>query len=155
MRSETLKPIGAHVTGVPITALNLKQVTWLRHQLGEYGVLILRGQDADDDDLLQFLRSFGDIVFTQGETPVDNHPDLNVVSNVGRSRPPRSQFHVDTSYVRIPPAYTALRAVDVPGPGRPDPVHQSVPRARHVARPCSPRPGRPRHHPRRHRGESR
>ena len=117
MRSETLKPIGAYVTGMTVSALTLKQVTWLRHQLGEYGVVILRGQDADDDDLLKFLRSFGDIVFTQGETPVDSHPDLNVVSNVGRSRPPRSQFHVDTSYVRVPPAYTALRAVDVPEQG--------------------------------------
>src|SRR4029079_17255034 len=48
---------------------------------------------------------------------VDGHPDLNVVSNVGRETPPRSTFHVDTSYVRTPPAYTALRAVDVPESG--------------------------------------
>ena len=44
-------------------------------------------------------------------------PDLNVVSNVGRTTPPRSVFHVDTSYVRTPPAYTALRAVQIPQRG--------------------------------------
>ena len=45
------------------------------------------------------------------------YPDLNVISNVGRSTPPRSVFHVDTSYVRCPPTYTALRAVTIPEHG--------------------------------------
>lgn len=39
------------------------------------------------------------------------------ISNVGRDRPPRSTFHTDTSYVRNPPLYTALRAVEVPEQG--------------------------------------
>lgn len=56
-------------------------------------------------------------MFTTGETPVPGFDDLNVISNVGRTTPPRSTFHVDTSYVRIPPAYTALRAVEVPESG--------------------------------------
>jgi taurine dioxygenase len=42
---------------------------------------------------------------------------LNLVTNVGRTRPPRSSFHTDTSYVRTPPAYTALRAVAIPERG--------------------------------------
>ena len=40
--------------------------------------------------------------------------------------PPRSSFHTDTSYVRNPPAYTALRAVEVPESGWADAVHQPV-----------------------------
>jgi taurine dioxygenase len=48
---------------------------------------------------------------------VPGFPELNVVSNVGRTRPPRSTFHTDTSYVRTPPAYTALRAASVPKRG--------------------------------------
>ena len=75
------------------------------------------GQDVDDAEFLAFLRKFGDPAFTQGETPVPGYPDLNVISNVGRSTPPRSVFHVDTSYVRRPPAYTALRAVEIPAKG--------------------------------------
>ena len=117
MHTTALKPLGAHVTGVAVDKLDAEQVDELRMLLGEHGVVILRGQDVDDEALLRFLRSFGDIVFTAGETPVPGHPDLNVVSNVGRTRPPRSVFHVDTSYVPTPPAYTALRAVEVPEHG--------------------------------------
>ena len=113
----TLKPLGAKVSGVAVDALDKPDVDRLRTLLAERGVLVFRNQHIDDDALLRFLRSFGDIVFTAGETPVPSHPDLNVVSNIGRNRPPRSHFHVDTSYVRKPPAYTALRAVTVPESG--------------------------------------
>ncbi len=64
-----------------------------------------------------FLRRLGGPVFTVGETPLPGHPDLNLISNVGRTTPPRSVFHVDTSYVSRPPAYTALRAVQIPRRG--------------------------------------
>ena len=80
-------------------------------------MVVLRGQDADDAGFVRFLRSFGPTMFTVGETPVPGHPELNVVSNVGRVKPPRSTFHTDTSYVRKPPAFTALRAVAVPERG--------------------------------------
>jgi hypothetical protein len=48
---------------------------------------------------------------------VAGFPDLNVVSNVGRTVAPRSTFHVDTSYVQRPPVYTALNAVTIPSHG--------------------------------------
>lgn len=114
MRAEALTPIGCLVTDVPVRELDPRQVSWLRQQLAEHGVVILRGQHVGDEDLLAFLRSFGDIRFTRGETPVPGCPDLNVITNVGRDRPPRSTFHVDTTYVPRPPSYTALRAVVVP-----------------------------------------
>jgi taurine dioxygenase len=117
MHVSVLNPLGAEVGGVTVDSLDRPQVEQLRRLLAEHGVLILREQHVDDDALLRFLRSFGDIVFTTGETPVPTHPELNVVSNIGRSRPPRSTFHVDTSYVRVPPAYTALRAVAIPERG--------------------------------------
>ena len=75
------------------------------------------GQDVDDAGFVAFLEQFGELMFTKGETPVAGFPDLNVISNVGRKTPPRSVFHVDTSYVRQPPAYTALRAVTIPAQG--------------------------------------
>ena len=89
--------------------------------------------DVDDEGFLRFLRSFGDLQFTEGETPVPGVDELNVISNVGRTTPPRSTFHTDTSYVRNPPAYTALRAVDRTGAGRPDVVQQPVPGLPHPA----------------------
>ena len=117
MHVTALEPLGASITGLRVDALDDAQQDDVRVLLAEHGVVILRDQHIDDDALLRFLRSFGDIVFTTGESPVATHPDLNVVSNVGRSRPPRSTFHVDTSYMQEPPAYTALRAVTIPDQG--------------------------------------
>jgi taurine dioxygenase len=112
-----LTPIGARVTGLAVDALDERTVTELRYLLAEHGVVVLPGQNVDDDGFLRFLRSFGPTMFTVGEMPVPRYPELNVVTNVGRTKPPRSTFHTDTSYVRKPPAYTALRAVSVPRRG--------------------------------------
>lgn len=117
MRTTVLEPVGVHVEDLDPRALDHDQASELALLLAEHGVAVLRDQPLDDDEFETFLRRFGDPVFTVGETPVDGHPDLNVVSNVGQDRPPQSRFHVDTSYVRHPPAYTALRAVKVPAQG--------------------------------------
>jgi taurine dioxygenase len=112
-----LSPVGLIVTGLPLAEVDAGTAAELRRLLASHGVLVLPGQQLDDAGFVTFLRKFGDLTFTQGETPVPGHPDLNVVSNVGRATPPRSVFHVDTSYVRRPPAYTALRAVTIPARG--------------------------------------
>ena len=43
-------------------------------QLAEHGVLILREQPLDDRRFLEFLRRFGDLMFTEGETPSRDFP---------------------------------------------------------------------------------
>jgi taurine dioxygenase len=117
MQETVLSPIGVTVTGLRIEDADDAAVTRLRRLLAEHGVAVLPDQHADDDAFVAFLRRFGALTFTVGETPVPGFPDLNVISNVGRTTPPRSVFHVDTSYVRNPPAYTALRAVQIPARG--------------------------------------
>ncbi|GAB6902599.1 TauD/TfdA dioxygenase family protein [Kineosporia succinea] len=120
MRTVVLNPVGAQVSDLPLSepsSRSAPDVSRLRLLLAEHGVLVLPGQEIDDPDFLAFLRCFGRLTFTAGETPVPGFPDLNVISNVGRTTPPRSVFHVDTSYVSNPPAYTALRAVTVPEQG--------------------------------------
>jgi taurine dioxygenase len=112
-----MTPIGARLTGLRVDTVDVATVAQVRHLLAEHGVLVLRGQHADDAGFVRFLRSFGPTMFTAGETPVPGHPELNVVSNVGRVKPRQSTFHTDTSYVRNPPAFTALRAVAVPERG--------------------------------------
>ncbi len=112
-----MTPIGARVTGLGVDALDVDTARDLRHLLAEHGAVVLPGQRTDDAGFVRFLRSFGPTMFTVGETPVPGQPELNIVSNVGRARPPRSTFHTDTSYVRQPPAFTALRAVTVPDRG--------------------------------------
>ena len=114
MRTRVLSPVGVEVTGVSLPSLSPAP---LRDLLARHGVVVLPDQHVDDEAFVGFLRGFGELMFTTGETPVAGHADLNVISNVGRTTPPRSTFHVDTSYVRHPPAYTALRAVDIPDRG--------------------------------------
>lgn len=117
MNVTEMSPIGARVADVRVDALGDDAVTEVRRLLAEHGVLVFTEQDADNEAFLAFLRSFGRTVFTVGETPVPGFPDLNVISNVGRTTPPKSTFHVDTSYVAHPPVYTSLRAVTVPAEG--------------------------------------
>ena len=89
----------------------------LRQLLAAHGVLIFRNQHLDDDGFVRFLGLLGAPAFTPGEQPLPGQPTLNAVSNVGRTTPPRSVFHTDSSYFAQPPAYTALRAVTVPQSG--------------------------------------
>lgn len=117
MQTEVLEPVGVELCGVDIREVAGDGVSQLRNLLADRGVVVFRDQPATDSAFLHFLRSFGELLFTAGETPVDGYPDLNVISNVGRVTPPRSVFHVDTSYVSQPPAYTALRTVQVPARG--------------------------------------
>ncbi|GAA4544876.1 TauD/TfdA family dioxygenase [Pseudonocardia xishanensis] len=118
MRLEVRRPIGATVRDLAVADAGPADLVG---PLAEHGVLVLPDQTADDAEFLAFLRRFGALAFTAGETPVPDFPDLNVISNVisnvGRTTPPRSSFHVDTSYVAAPPAYTALRAVAIPDVG--------------------------------------
>lgn len=117
LKYHTLTPVGAEVTRLRVGPLGERETRECKQLLAEHGVIVMRGQAAEDPQFLDFLRSFGEPVFTVGETPVPGFPNLNVISNVGRATPPRSTFHTDTSYVRNPPAYTALRAVNVPRHG--------------------------------------
>lgn len=117
MDTHALAPLGVRVTDVALDDLDDATVAALAALLAEHGVLVLPDQPLDDTAFLAFLRRFGPLMPSIGETPVDNFPELNVISNVGRTTPPRSTFYVDTSYVSSPPAYTALRAVQLPAAG--------------------------------------
>jgi taurine dioxygenase len=114
VRRAVLSPLGIELTNAPLKSLDTGEVQDL---LAEHGVVAFRGQHLSDAEFVRFLRRFGELMFSVGETPLAGFPDLNVISNVGRITPPRSVFHVDTSYVRRPPAYTALRAVEIPARG--------------------------------------
>lgn len=89
----------------------------MRRSLSEVGVVVIEGAALNDDDFVDFLVQLGPLTVTQGETPLPEQPALNFVTNVNRKTPPRSVFHTDTSYVRRPPAYTALKAERVPEVG--------------------------------------
>jgi taurine dioxygenase len=110
-------PLGVEVNDLPLDDLAPEQIGVIKDLLAEHGVAVLPDQHIDDATLVALLQRLGEPIFTTGETPVEGHPDLNVISNVGRTEPPRSSFHTDSSYLARPPDYTALRAVTIPGQG--------------------------------------
>ncbi|MEO0752238.1 MAG: TauD/TfdA family dioxygenase [Pseudomonadota bacterium] len=89
----------------------------VRDAVVHHGVAIVRNVHISAQDFVGFLRNFGELMFTAGETPVEGAEDLNLVTNVGRTAPPKSVFHSDTTYVARPPSITGLIAVDVPQQG--------------------------------------
>ena len=121
LRFSPLWPFGVEVgkASVDINTVATKPggADLLRAAIASHGVVVFREQWIDDQTFVSFLSRLGPLTFTAGETPVLHCPDLNIVSNVGRTTPPRSVFHTDTSYVAQPPAFTALRAVTLPATG--------------------------------------
>ena len=109
-----LLPFGIEVNGIKITDVQDKDIGSLKNALANNGFIVFRKQSVSDADFVDFLNRLGQVTFTVGETPVLHQSSLNIVSNIGRSHPPRSVFHTDTSYVSQPPAFTALRALTVP-----------------------------------------
>ncbi|MEM6708651.1 MAG: TauD/TfdA family dioxygenase [Pseudomonadota bacterium] len=117
MKVRTLDPFAHEITELSIASLDNDNLAELRRLATHDGVVVLRDQVVSDDQFVQFLEQLAPLTFTVGEQPVAAQPKLNVVTNVGRARPPRSVFHTDTSYVSCPPSFTALRAVVTPSQG--------------------------------------
>ena len=117
MGTSPLEPVGVELTGLAMDELDADTMLRIRGLLADHGVVVMPDQDIDDTTFVGFLKCFGELMSTEGEPALPGFPSLNLVSNVGRTTPPRSVFHTDTSYVRRPPAYTALRAVRIPTEG--------------------------------------
>lgn len=114
---QMLLPFGVEAVGLKITDLNGESIDAVKAAIARHGFMVFREQWLSDEAFTAFLSKLGQLTFTSGEKPVDGAPMLNIVTNVGRERPPRSVFHTDTSYIAKPPAFTALRIVKVPSSG--------------------------------------
>lgn len=82
-----------------------------------HGVVRVTSDGLDVQGFAAFMEELGEPMFTEGETPVPGFANLNIVTNVGRTTKPKSVFHSDTTYVRRPPKFSGLFAVDVPTSG--------------------------------------
>ena len=112
-----LVPVGMEVSGLDIQSISASLFDELAQLIASSRVVVFRDQILDDTSFVQFLQGFGELTFTEGEKPVENALDLNIVSNLDRQTPPRSVFHTDTSYIPRPPSFTALRPVLLPEKG--------------------------------------
>jgi taurine dioxygenase len=128
----TVTPTGAAL-GAEVDGIDLRHITgedfaaihraWLDHS-----VLLFRGQQLNDDDLIAFSRRFGELdwapIQENGRRFVDGHPEIYVVSNViengvaiGSLGAGEAVWHTDMSYLEDPPKASMLYAIEIPPTG--------------------------------------
>jgi len=125
--------LGAEIAGDDLRTIDLRNIddrdfaaihgAWLDHL-----VLLFRGQQLRDDDLIAFSRRFGELdwapVQETGRRFVAGHPEVYVVSNVIENGEPigslgagEATWHTDMSYLEFPPKASMLYALEVPAAG--------------------------------------
>jgi len=122
------KPLGAEIRGVDLRAVTDAGFAAIQRAWNDRSVLVFRGQQLTDDDLIAFSRRFGDLdwapVQETGRRFVEGHPEIYVVSNVVVNGEPigslgagEATWHTDMSYLEIPPKASMLYALEVPPAG--------------------------------------
>jgi taurine dioxygenase len=120
--------LGAEIRGVDLknladAAFRAIHSAWLDHL-----VVLLRGQQLTDEDLLAFSRRLGELdwapVQENGRRFVEGHPEIYVVSNVIENGQPigslgagEAVWHTDMSYLEMPPKASMLYALETPPEG--------------------------------------
>lgn len=99
---------------IPSVALRTNDV---RTRVEAEGVVRIAAPGITAHGFADFMETLGTPMFTLGENPVVDLPNLNLVTNAGRTTKPKSLFHSDTTYVAHPPSFSGLFAVDVPERG--------------------------------------
>jgi len=123
----------SHALGAELHDVDLRHVSdpvfesihqaWLEHL-----VVLFRGQNLNDEDLIRFSQRFGQLdwapVQETGRRFVDGHPEIYVVSNVIENGVPigslgagEAVWHTDMSYLETPPKASMLYALETPASG--------------------------------------
>jgi taurine dioxygenase len=120
--------LGAEVRGVDLRRIDDSAFAAIHRAWLDHLVLLFRGQDLDDDDLIAFSRRFGDLdlapIQENGRRFVEGHPEIYVVSNViengaaiGSLGAGEAVWHTDMSYLDDPPKASMLYAIEIPPAG--------------------------------------
>src|SRR5713101_4745548 len=124
----TGKPLGAEVRGVDLSNINAHEFAAIHRAWLDHLVLLFRGQQLADQDLIAFSRRFGDLdwapVQETGRRFVEGLPEIYVVSNVIENGLPigslgagEASWHTDMSYLEDPPKASMLYAIEIPPAG--------------------------------------
>jgi taurine dioxygenase len=120
--------LGAEIRGVDLKNINDSEFAAVYRAWLDHMVVLLRGQQLTDEDLIAFSRRFGDLdwapVQETGRRFVEGHPEIYVVSNVIENGAPigslgagEATWHTDMSYLEDPPKASMLYALEVPPAG--------------------------------------
>jgi taurine dioxygenase len=119
---------GAEIQGVDLRTIDDDDFSGIYRAWLDHSVLLFRGQNLADDDLIAFSKRFGGLdwapVQESGRRFVDGHPEIYVVSNVIENGTPigslgagEATWHTDMSYLQDPPKASILYALEVPPSG--------------------------------------
>jgi taurine dioxygenase len=121
--------LGAEVRGVDVAKpLGADDVSAIEDAWRERLVLVFRGQELSDPQLLAFSRNFGELdppaPNPYGEPFNRQHPEINVISNVMENGRPignlgdgEAVWHADMTFIEMPPKAAVLHALEVPPGG--------------------------------------
>jgi taurine dioxygenase len=132
MKRIDVKPTGtvlaAEIGGVDLRHMDEGAFAAIHRAWVDNLVLLFRGQQLSDDDLIAFSRRFGALDFAPiqetGRRFVEGRPEIYVVSNVVENGVPigslgagEAVWHTDMSYIPDPPKASVLYALEVPPAG--------------------------------------
>jgi taurine dioxygenase len=124
----TGRALGALVGGVDLRNLDEPTFAAIHRAWLDHLVLLFRGQNLGDDELVSFSRRLGDLdlapIQETGRRFVEGHPEIYIVSNVIEDGVPLGSlgagdlvWHTDMSYQEDPPKASMLYALEVPPGG--------------------------------------
>src|SRR5713226_9175828 len=122
-------PLGAEIRGIDL-AMPLAQdgVDVIDQAWRTRLVVVVRGQNLSDPQLLAFSKCFGELdppgPNPYGEPFNKEFPEINVISNVVENGKPigglgdgEAVWHADMTYVEVPPKAAVLYSLEVPPDG--------------------------------------
>jgi taurine dioxygenase len=129
----TVRPVteavGAEISGVDLRSLSDQDFAAIERAWTRHSMILLRGQQLADDDLLAFSRRFGELDpppnQERGRISPPGYPDIYVVSNVldakgdpiGALGAGEAAWHTDMSYLDTPPDASMLYSLEIPPVG--------------------------------------
>jgi taurine dioxygenase len=122
------QPLGAEIRGADLKVITDADFAVFQRAWNDHSVLLFRGQQLTDDDLIAFSRRFGELdwapIQETGRRFVEGYPEIYVVSNVMVNGEPigslgagEASWHTDMSYLEDPPKASMLYALEVPPSG--------------------------------------
>jgi taurine dioxygenase len=120
--------LGAEIKGVDLKSISEADFETVHKAWLDHLVLLFRGQQLTDDDLIAFSRRFGHLdwapIQETGRRFVEGYPEIYVVSNVVENGVPigslgagEAAWHTDMSYLEEPPKASMLYALEIPPGG--------------------------------------
>jgi taurine dioxygenase len=124
----TCTGLGAEIRGVDLRRLRDDTFAAIHRAWLDHLVLLFRGQQLTDAELIAFSRRFGELdlapIQETGRRFVEGMPEIYIVSNVLKDGEPigslgagEAVWHTDMSYLPDPPMASMLYALEIPPTG--------------------------------------